>query len=131
MNHQDDLLERVVAELTARGGQLRKVAADSGLPYDTVLRIKNRENDPGYSKVRTLAVALGLLQASSPSPDFKDTQPEPGEHAAAHEEARTPQPSPAEIVETLRRGGALDPETVIAPPRRREGERASREHGEG
>lgn len=28
------------------------------MPYDTVLRIKNREGDPGYSKVRALATYL-------------------------------------------------------------------------
>lgn len=50
-----DLLERVVAELNARTGSLRKVAVESGVPYDTVLRVKNRENDPMYSLVRKLA----------------------------------------------------------------------------
>ena len=54
MNHQSDLLDAVVAELERRKGDLPAVAKGSGLPYDTVLRIKNRENDPGYSKVRTL-----------------------------------------------------------------------------
>jgi hypothetical protein len=57
--HQDaDLLERVVAELDKRKGDLPKVARESKIPYDTVLRIKNRENDPGYSKVRALALYL-------------------------------------------------------------------------
>lgn len=55
MNQETDLLNRVVAELEVRKGDLPKVARESGLSYDTVLRIKNRENDPGYSKVRTLA----------------------------------------------------------------------------
>ena len=54
MEHETDLLERVVAELTARAGDLRAVARESGIPYDTILRIKNRENDPGYSKLRAL-----------------------------------------------------------------------------
>lgn len=49
-----DPLEAVVAELTRRKGDLPKVAKDTGIPYDTVLRIKNRENDPGYSKVQAL-----------------------------------------------------------------------------
>lgn len=54
MNRQMDLLDAVVSELEARKGDLPKVARESGVPYDTVLRIKNRENDPGYSKVQTL-----------------------------------------------------------------------------
>ena len=49
-----DPLEAVVAELNRRKGDLPKVAKDTGIPYDTVLRIKNRENDPGYSKVQAL-----------------------------------------------------------------------------
>ncbi len=53
MKHSDPLAE-VVAELERRVGDLPKVAKDCGLSYDTVLRIKNRENDPGYSKVKTL-----------------------------------------------------------------------------
>lgn len=39
-------------------GDLPAVAREAGLSYDTVLRIKNRENDPGYSKVRRLADLL-------------------------------------------------------------------------
>ncbi|MBH2008317.1 MAG: hypothetical protein I8H71_01320 [Xanthomonadaceae bacterium] len=35
-------------------GDLPRVAEDSGISYDTILRIKNRQNDPGYSKVRAL-----------------------------------------------------------------------------
>jgi lambda repressor-like predicted transcriptional regulator len=66
MSTQHDLLEMVVAELERRSGDLRKVAGEAGLSYDTVLRIKNRENDPGYSKVRALAKCLF---ASSPQPE--------------------------------------------------------------
>jgi hypothetical protein len=58
MKRETDLLDRVVAELEARKGDLPRVASESGIAYDTVLRIKNRENDPGYSKVRTLAQYL-------------------------------------------------------------------------
>lgn len=54
MNSSSDLLEAVVSALECRKGELPKVAKESGVPYDTVLRIKNRENDPGYSKVRAL-----------------------------------------------------------------------------
>lgn len=54
MPTQIDLLAEVVAELERRQGELRDVARECKLPYDTVLRIKNRENDPGYSKVKAL-----------------------------------------------------------------------------
>ena len=53
-----DLLPRVVAELSKRTGSLRTVSDDTGLAYDTVLRIKNGEGDPGYDKVRKLYAYL-------------------------------------------------------------------------
>lgn len=59
MEHQD-LLSQVVAELERRTGDLRQLSQSAGIAYDTVLRIKNREGDPGYSKVRTLADHLGI-----------------------------------------------------------------------
>lgn len=58
MSAESDLLERVIRELDHRRGDLREVARAADLSYDTVLRIKNRENDPGYSKVRALADVL-------------------------------------------------------------------------
>jgi hypothetical protein len=54
MSIQTDLLAEVVEELGKRQGDLPKVARESGIPYDTVLRIKNKQNDPGYSKVLAL-----------------------------------------------------------------------------
>jgi hypothetical protein len=54
MSEQTDLLDEVVRELGNRQGDLASVARESGIPYDTVLRIKRRENDPGYSKVAAL-----------------------------------------------------------------------------
>lgn len=60
MSTQIDLLDAVVAELDRRRGDLVRVAGEAGMSYDTVLRIKSRENDPGYSKVKRLAEALGL-----------------------------------------------------------------------
>lgn len=54
MEKTRDPLDQVVAELERRRGDLPAVAKACGLPYDTVLRIKNRENDPGYSRVRLL-----------------------------------------------------------------------------
>lgn len=49
-----DLLNSVRASLGSDVGQLRLVAQETGIPYDTVLRIKNGEGDPGYSKVQAL-----------------------------------------------------------------------------
>lgn len=54
MSNQVDLLDEVVWELNRRQGELVSIARESGIPYDTVLRIKRRENDPGYSKVAAL-----------------------------------------------------------------------------
>jgi predicted transcriptional regulator len=51
----NDLLQFVRAELQRSVGDLNRVAHESGLAYDTVLRIKNGEGDPGYSKVQRLA----------------------------------------------------------------------------
>jgi hypothetical protein len=49
-----DLLEQVQECLRNDVGRLVRVAEDTGIPYDTILRIKNAENDPLYSKVRVL-----------------------------------------------------------------------------
>jgi hypothetical protein len=54
MSDQPDLLGDVVRELNNRQGDLVTVARETGIPYDTVLRIKRQENDPGYSKVAAL-----------------------------------------------------------------------------
>lgn len=82
MSHDDaDLLDRVVLELNERRGDLRAVADDTGIPYDTVLRIKNRENDPGYSKVRRLAEHLGIRVALL-LPDTAQPEPAPEARAA-------------------------------------------------
>ena len=51
---QSDLLEAVRAELKIREGGLQTVAKGTGITYDTIRRIKNGRNDPGYSKVRLL-----------------------------------------------------------------------------
>ncbi len=63
MDSDQDLLDAVVAELERRTGDLRSVATEAGLSYDTVHRVKRRENDPGYSKVRKLADVLGIRTA--------------------------------------------------------------------
>ena len=51
---QINMLEKVVAELEARKGDLRKVSTETGIPYDTILRVKNSENDPSFSRVAAL-----------------------------------------------------------------------------
>jgi|688.fasta_scaffold409247_2 transcriptional regulator with XRE-family HTH domain len=63
MSNKTDLLEAVIESLQARTGSLRAVAEEAGLSYDTVLRIKARESDPGYSKVRRLADVLRVHEA--------------------------------------------------------------------
>ena len=55
---QINMLDKVVTELEARTGDLRKVATDTGIPYDTILRVKNRENDPAFSRVAVLYAYL-------------------------------------------------------------------------
>lgn len=67
MDEHTDLLAAVVAELNRRKGDLRSLADESGVAYDTVLRIKNREGDSGYSKVRKLADYLGIKLAPTPA----------------------------------------------------------------
>lgn len=56
----DDLLSAVRRRLNNDTGRLRQVAAETEIPYDTILRIKNGEGDPGYSKVKILATHYGL-----------------------------------------------------------------------
>ena len=55
---QINMLEKVVAELESRTGDLKKVATETGIPYDTILRVKNRENDPAFSRVAGLYAYL-------------------------------------------------------------------------
>lgn len=62
-----NLLAAVVRELKRREGQMRKVADESGIAYDTVLRIKNGEGDPGYSKVEQLARYLFARENAEPA----------------------------------------------------------------
>lgn len=48
------MLTEVRERLDENKGNLRLVADETGIAYDTVHRIKNGEGDPGYSKVETL-----------------------------------------------------------------------------
>lgn len=84
MTENTDLLEAVIAALQQRTGDLLRVAKDAGLSYDTVLRIKARENDPGYSKVRRLADVLGLGVVVAPDPASPIPQAQPEAAEASH-----------------------------------------------
>lgn len=53
--HTPDLLAFVRAELELRRGDIPRIARQTGIAYDTCLRIKNGEGDPGYTKVQRLA----------------------------------------------------------------------------
>lgn len=55
-----DKLTIIRDELERRKGDLRRVSKATGLSYDTVLRIKNGECDPGFSKIAILADHLGV-----------------------------------------------------------------------
>jgi lambda repressor-like predicted transcriptional regulator len=61
-----DQLAEVRAELERRKGSLRQVAEESGLSYDTVLRIKNEPDSvPSYDKVLTLMRYLRGVKAAA------------------------------------------------------------------
>ena len=60
-----DQLDFVRAELERRKGDIRRIAEQTGISYDTCLRIKNAEGDPGYSKVRTLYSHLSAPAAKA------------------------------------------------------------------
>jgi predicted transcriptional regulator len=49
-----DILRSVRKSLEDDTGRLRSVSEVTGIPYDTILRIKNGEGDPGYSKVKAV-----------------------------------------------------------------------------
>lgn len=55
-----DKLNIIRAELERRKGDIRRISEETGLSYDTVLRIKNGEGDPGFTKVAILAEHLGV-----------------------------------------------------------------------
>lgn len=70
MEHQSGLRLRVIEALKAHRSlrQLADEINEGGLKYDTLLRIKNEEGDPGYSKVVRLAVKLGLIDEAAADP---------------------------------------------------------------
>lgn len=60
-----DILQQVRSALETNKGRLRDIAAETGISYDTVLRIKNGEGDPGFSKVQTLYRFLKRSKAAA------------------------------------------------------------------
>lgn len=48
------MLQFVRDELLVRRGKLRRIAKETGVSYDTLLRIRDNEVDPGYSKVKAV-----------------------------------------------------------------------------
>lgn len=97
-------LDAVVAELERRKGDLPNVAKESGVSYDTVLRIKNRENDPGFSKVRALHEYLfGPPDHYKPKPStmpLHTAEPEPGEWPSGSADRRGGGPYNADSIVT-------------------------------
>ncbi len=63
MSDESDLLARVRAELARLQGDLPRVARESGVPYDSLLRVKNAEGDVMYSRVKQLADYLFRVAA--------------------------------------------------------------------
>lgn len=55
-----DKLRIIRDELERRKGDIRRISTESGISYDTVLRIKNGEGEPGFKKVEKLAEYLGI-----------------------------------------------------------------------
>lgn len=73
-----NLLSLVRERLESEVGRIRLVSQETGIPYDTILRIKNEEGDPGYSKVQTLADHFGIRLVS------KKSRANQGRHLADH-----------------------------------------------
>lgn len=68
----ENMLEKVRTELVTRKGDLMKIARETKVSYDTILRIRDNECDPGYSKVETLyqhLFAAGRPVSSAASSD--------------------------------------------------------------
>ena len=68
MNTQRDLLQHVLHCLDTTEASIATIAEGSGVGYDTVLRIKKGDHDPGYSKVRALGDYFDGLEDEKPKP---------------------------------------------------------------
>lgn len=51
--------EVIAKHLGVHAGALRRVAEESGVPYDTILRLKNKEGDPRFGTLERTARYLG------------------------------------------------------------------------
>lgn len=67
MSRHIDLLDAVVAELRRRQGELTQIAEATGINHKTLTRMRDRVNDPGYSKVKTLHEYL-FSELATPTP---------------------------------------------------------------
>ena len=54
-----DKLQLIRNELEERKGELRKISRKTGLSYDTIMRIKRGDTEPGFYKVEALADYFG------------------------------------------------------------------------
>ena len=58
-----NLLDKVRAKLAdQKGEQLFKIAAATGISYDTLLRIREQRADPAFGKVQQLAVYFRVVR---------------------------------------------------------------------
>lgn len=57
-----NLLEKVRTKMaTLKGRDLRELATDAAMSYDTALRIRDAKTDPPFSQVQKLAEHLKLV----------------------------------------------------------------------
>lgn len=62
-----DMLERVRRALAEKRGHLSEIAEKSGVSYKTLMRIRDGECDPGYSKVKALDAVIFSAGSDSSS----------------------------------------------------------------
>lgn len=72
----NDLLERVLHHLKTTEESIGDIAEGSGVGYDTILRIKKGEHDPGYKKVKALGDYFDSKKVPEPKPVTKKKKPE-------------------------------------------------------
>ena len=57
------LLDKVRVKLAdKKGDDLMRIAASTGMSYDTLLRIREARTDPPFSKVQQLAALFSLVR---------------------------------------------------------------------
>jgi hypothetical protein len=75
MKTQPDLLTLVRQELMKCDGQLRAIAAATGMSHDSVRNIKHMRHDPAYGKVAALGRYFGLVLPPPPEKRKKTRKP--------------------------------------------------------